>query len=108
MIFDETYHDAKKNDEVKDHEGLESGEQYSPLEIVELLERRCIEEHQAVSFENICASVERERRNWIKDIQSEVNYLRMKGINFDEIFSMLVKIMKKVESGINLADMNSN
>ena len=73
-IFDEKYHDARKNDEVKDCEGLEQGEP----------------------------------RNWIKDIQSEINSLRMKGINSDEIFSMLVKIMKKVESGINLADMNSN
>ena len=65
-------------------------------------------EHQAVSFKNIFASNERELRNWIKDIQSEINYLRMKGINFDEIFSVLVKIMKKVESGIDLAGMNSN
>ena len=40
VIFDEKYHDAKKNDEVKDCEGLEQGEQYPPLEIVEPLERR--------------------------------------------------------------------
>ena len=26
MIFDEKYYDARKNDEVKDHEGLEKGE----------------------------------------------------------------------------------
>ena len=32
----------------------------------------------------------------------------MKGINFDEIFSVLVKIMKKVESSVDLARMNSN
>ena len=74
VIFDEKYHDARKNDEVKDREGLEQGEP----------------------------------RNWIKDIQSEINSLRMKGINFDEIFSVLVKIMKKVESGVGLAEMNSN
>ena len=74
VIFDEKYHDAKKNDEVKDCEGLEQGEP----------------------------------RNWIKDIQSEINSLRMKGINFDEIFSVLVKITKKVESGVGLAGMNSN
>ena len=49
-----------------------------------------------------------EPRNWIKDIQSEINSLRTKGINFDEIFSVLVKIMKKVESGIDLAGMDSN
>ena len=37
------------------------------------------------------------------DIQGEINYLKMKGISFDDIFSMLVKIMKKVESGVGLA-----
>ena len=74
VIFDEKYHDARKNDEMKDHEGLEQGEP----------------------------------RNWIKDIQSEINFLRMKGINSDEIFSVLMKIMKKVEFGIDLAGMNFN
>ena len=103
VIFDEKYHDAKKNDEVKDCEGLEQGEQYPPLEIVESLERRCTEEHQAVSFKNIWASDEGEPRNWIRDIQSEITYLKMKGISFDDIFSVLVKIMKKVESGVGLA-----
>ena len=49
VIFDEKYHDARKNDEVKDREGLEQGEP----------------------------------RNWIKDIQSEINFLRMKRINSD-------------------------
>ena len=87
---------------------LSRGEQYSPLEIVEPLERRCTEEHQAISFKNIWASDEGEPRNWIKDIQSEINSLRKKGINFDEIFSVLVKIMKKVESGVGLAGMNCN
>ena len=70
VIIDEKYYDARKNDEMKDHEGLEQGEP----------------------------------RNWIKDIQSEINVLRMKG----SIFSVLMKIMKKVESGIDLAGMNSN
>ena len=74
VIFDEKYHDARKNDEVKDREGLEQGEP----------------------------------RNWIKDIQSEINSLRKKDINFDEIFSVLVKIMKKVKSGVGLAGMNCN
>ena len=74
VIFDEKYHDARKNDEVKDREGLEQGEP----------------------------------RNCIKDIQGEVIYLRMKGINFDDIFSMLVKIMKKVELGAGLTGINSN
>ena len=92
VIFDEKYHDVRMNDKVKDHEGLEQEEQYFSLGIVEPLEMRCTEEHQAVSFENICASNEGELRNWIKDIQGEINYLKMKGINFNEIFSVLVKI----------------
>ena len=108
VIFDEKYHDAKKNDQVKDCKSLKQGEQYPPLEIVEPLERKCTEEHRAVNFENIWASDEGEPRNWIKDIQSEINSLRTKGINFDEIFLVLVKIMKKVESGVSLARMNSN
>ena len=108
VTFDEKYHDAGKNDEVKDREGLEQGEQYPLLEIVETLERRYIEEHQTVSFENIWASDEENPRNWTKDIQSEINSLRTKGINFDEIFSVLVKIMKKVEFGVGLVEMNSN
>ena len=32
----------------------------------------------------------------------------MKGIDVDEVFSVLVKIMKKVKLGIGLTDMNSN
>ena len=108
VIFDVKYLDTRKNDEVKDREGLVQREQYPPLEIVEPLERRCTKEHQAVSFENICAFDEGEPRNWVKDIQSEINSLRMKGINFDEIFSVLVKIIKKVEFGVGLAGMNSN
>ena len=39
VIFDEKYHDARKNDQVKDREGLEQGEQYPPLEIVEPLKK---------------------------------------------------------------------
>ena len=68
----------------------------------------CIEEYHAIRFENIWTSNKRELRNWIKDIQSKINSLRMKGINSDEIFSVLMKIMKNVESGIDLADLNSN
>ena len=67
---------------------------------------RCFEEYRAISFENIWASNERKLRNWIKDIQSEINSLRKKCINFDEIFSLLVKIMKKVESSVNLVGIN--
>ena len=68
----------------------------------------CIEEYRAISFENIWASNKRELRNWIKDIQSEINSLRKKCINFDEIFTLLVKIMKKVESSVNLVGINFN
>ena len=32
----------------------------------------------------------------------------MRVISFDDIFSVLVKIMKKVESSVDLAEMNSN
>ena len=95
-------------DEVKDREGLEQREQYPPLKIVKPLKRRFSEEHQAVCFTNIWASDEGEPRNWITDIQGEINYLKMKGISFDDIFSMLMKIMKKVESGVGLAGMNPN
>ena len=107
MTFDEKYHDAGKNDEVKDREGLEQGEQYSLLEIAETLERRYIEEHQTVSFGNIWASDEENPRNWTKDIQSEINFSRMKDIDFDEIFSVLVKIMKKVWPDVGLTSINS-
>ena len=44
----------------------------------------------------------------LRNQQSEINSLRIKGINSDEIFSVLMKIMKKVESSIDLASMNSN
>ena len=95
-------------DEVKDREGLEQGEQYPPLKIVEPLKRRFIEEHQAVCFTNIWASDEGEPRNWITDIQGEINYLKMKVISFGDIFSVLVKMMKMVESSVDLSEMNSN
>ena len=107
VTFDEKYHDAGKNDEVKDREGLEQGEQYPLLEIVETLERRYIEEHQTVSFGNIWASDEENPRNWTKDIQSEINFSRMKDIDFDEIFSVLVKVMKKVWPDVGLTSVNS-
>ena len=87
-------------DEVKDREGLEQGDQYLPLKIVEPLKRRFTEEHQAVCFMNIWASDEGEPRNWITDIQGEINYLKMKVISCGDIFSVLVKIMKKVESSL--------
>ena len=45
MIFDEKYHDDRKNNEVKDREGLEQGEQYPPLEIVEPRKKRTTREY---------------------------------------------------------------
>ena len=41
------------------------------------------------------------------DIQGEINYLKMKGISFDDILSVLVKIMKKVEYDVSLTGINS-
>ena len=37
-----------------------------------------------------------------------MNSLRIKGINIDEAFSVLVKIMKKVKFGVGLIDMELN
>ena len=66
------------------------------------------EEHQAVCFTNIWASDEGGPRNWITDIQGEINYFKMKVISFGDIFSVLAKIMKKAESNVDLSEMNSN
>ena len=95
-------------DEVKDCEGLEYEEQDPPIKIVEPLKRRCTEEHQVVSFTNIWASDEGQPTKWIRDIHCEINYLKMKVISFDDIFSMLVKILKKAEYSVDLVEMNSN
>ena len=37
-----------------------------------------------------------------------MNSLRMKGIDIDEVFSVLVKIMKKVKLKVGLTDMDLN
>ena len=111
VIGDEEYEDVKAtwdDDEVKDLGGLEQGKQYAPLEIVEPHQKRTTREHHNVSFKNNWVSDEGESRDWIKEIQDEINSLRMKGIDVDEVFSVLVKIMKKVKLGIGLTDMNSN
>ena len=111
VINDEEYEDAKAtwdDDEVKDLGGLEQGEQYPPLETNEPHKKRNNEECQIVSFKNDWASNEREPRDWIKEIQNEINYLRMKGIDIDEVFLVLVKIMKKVKIGFGLIGMNLN
>ena len=56
----------------------------------------------------MCASVEGEPRDWIKEIKDEISFLRLKSINIDEVFSVLVKIMKKVKLGVSLTDMKLN
>ena len=61
VIGDEEYEDAKvtlDDDEVKDIGGLEQGEQYPPLKIVEPHEKRTTREHHTVSFKNNWASNE--------------------------------------------------
>ena len=93
---------------MKDLGGLKQGEHYFPLEIEELHEKMTIGEYQIVSFKNNWASDEGEPRDWIKEIQNEMNSLRMKGIDVDEVFSVLVKIMKKVNLGVDLTNMASN
>ena len=111
VVGDEEYEDAKvtwDDDEVKDLRGLEQGEQYPPLDIVEPHKKRIAREYRIVSFENNWASDEGEPRDCIKNIQDEINYLRMKGIDVDEVFSVLMKIMKKVKLGVNLTDMELN
>ena len=85
------------SDEVKDLRGHKQGEQYPPLEIVKPYSKRIAGEHRTVSFKNNWASDEGEPRDWIKEIQDEINSLRMKGIDVDEVFSVLMKIMKKVK-----------
>ena len=108
---DEEYEDVKAtwdDDEMKELGGLKQGEQYAPLEIVEPCKKRTTREHHIVSFKNNWASDVGEPRDWIKEIQDEINSLTMKGINVDEMFSVLVKIMKNVKLGVGLTDMNSN
>ena len=41
-------------------------------------------------------------------MQDEMNSLRMKGIDIDEVFLVLVKIMKKVKLEVDLTDMDLN
>ena len=85
-------------------EVLSKGEQYPPLKIVEPHEKRITREHRIVSFKSNWASNEGEPSDWIKEIQDEINYLRMKRIDVDEVFSVLVKIMKKVKPCVGLTD----
>ena len=111
VVGDEEYEDAKAtwdDNEVKDPTGLKQGEQYPPLEIVEPLEKRTTEKHHTISFKNNQASDEEEPRDQIKEIQDEMNSLRMKGIDIDEVFSVLVKIMKNAKLEVSLIDMDLN
>ena len=82
MVGDEEYEDAKAtwdDDEVQDPRGLEQGEQYPLVEIVEPHEKRIDGEHRTVSFKNNWASSEGEPRDWIKEIQDEMNSLGWRG-----------------------------
>ena len=72
---------------MKDLGGLEQGEQYPPLDIAEPHGKRTTGEHRIVSFKNNWTFDEGKPRNWIKEIQDEINSLRMKGIDIDEVFS---------------------
>ncbi|KAK9997899.1 hypothetical protein SO802_017502, partial [Lithocarpus litseifolius] len=85
-----------------------TGEQHPALEVDEPHEKRSTGEHRIVSFKNMCAFVEGEPRDWIKEIKDEISYLRLKSTNIDEAFSVLMKIMKKVKLGVNLTDMKLN
>ena len=76
--------------------------------MVKHYEKRSTRECRKVNFKNIWSSDEGEPENWIKDIQGEINSLRMKGIDIDEVFSLLVKMMKKLELHASPAGMDSN
>ena len=111
VISDEEYEDVKAtqdDDEVKYLGGLKQGEQYPPLEIVESCEKRTTGEHHTVSFKNNWATDEGEPKDWIKEFQDEINSLRMKGIDIDEVLLVLVKIMKKIKPCVGLISMNLN
>ena len=96
------------DDELKDSKDLEQGERALTLEMVEPYEKRSIGECRKDSSKNIWVSDEGEPKNWIKDIQGEINSLRMKGIDIDVVFSLLVKMMKKLELCANSTGMDPN
>jgi hypothetical protein len=75
--------------------------------MVEPYEKRFIGELRKDSSKNIWVSNEGQPKNWIKDIQGEINSLRMKGIDIDVVFSVLVKMMKKLELCASPAGMDS-
>uniref|UniRef100_A0A2N9H4J8 Retrovirus-related Pol polyprotein from transposon TNT 1-94-like beta-barrel domain-containing protein n=1 Tax=Fagus sylvatica TaxID=28930 RepID=A0A2N9H4J8_FAGSY len=96
------------DDEVKDSKDLEQGERAPTLEMVEPHEKRSIGECRKDNFKNLWSSDEGEPENWIKDIQGEINSLRMKGIDIDMVFSLLVKMLKKLELHATPTGMDSN
>uniref|UniRef100_A0A2N9GXF9 CCHC-type domain-containing protein n=1 Tax=Fagus sylvatica TaxID=28930 RepID=A0A2N9GXF9_FAGSY len=76
------------DDEVKDSKNLEQGERAPALEMVEPYEKRSARECRKDNFKNIWSSDEGEPENWIKDIQGEINSLRMKGIDIDMVLGI--------------------
>ena len=96
------------DDEMKDSKNLEQGERAPTLEMVEPNEKRSAGECRKDNFKNIWSSDEGEPENWIKDIQGEINSLRMKGIDIDMVFSLLVKMLKKLELCASPTGMDSN
>jgi hypothetical protein len=111
-ICDEECRDGKPatcdEDEVKESKDLKQEERAPTLEMVKPHEKRPTGECRKDNFKNIWSSDEGEPENWIKDIQGEINSLRMKGINIEEVFSLLVKTMMKLELRANPAGMDSN
>ena len=82
VVGDEEYEDAKvtwDDDEAQDPRGLKQGEYYPLIEIVEPHEKMITREHRTVSFKNNWASGEGEPRDWIKEIQDEMNSLGWRG-----------------------------
>jgi hypothetical protein len=76
--------------------------------MVESHEMGFTRECRKASSKNIWVFDKGESENWIKDIQGEINSLRMKGIDIDVVFSLLVKMMKKLEFRANSTGMNFN
>uniref|UniRef100_A0A2N9GH12 Retrovirus-related Pol polyprotein from transposon TNT 1-94-like beta-barrel domain-containing protein n=1 Tax=Fagus sylvatica TaxID=28930 RepID=A0A2N9GH12_FAGSY len=96
------------DDEVNDFKDLEQGERAPTLEMVEPHEKRSTGECRKDNFKNIWSSDEGEPENWIKNIQGEINSLGMKGIGIDMIFSLLVKMLKKLDLHASPTCMDSN
>ena len=70
---------------MKDSKSLKQEVQPPTLEIIEPHERWSTGELQKDSSKNIWAFDEGEPRNWIKDIQCEINSLRVYSIDIDGV-----------------------